>query len=123
MPGKLVSIEHDTNDQADTTVFLVPFNKTFDITRIEITNEADASIHVIGWDTFTDTDEEEHTSEAYQVKVFEYPVASLDGVVVDCQDKAKTVLGTLVARAYTDSGNIISNAKPVRLWVGGYFPF
>jgi len=123
MPGKIASIEHDTTDQEDTPSIVVPFNKIFEITRIEITNKANADITVEGWDTFTDTDEVEHTSIAHEVKVFSYPLASLDAIVVDCQDKAKTVMGTLVLRAYTDAGNIIDSDSPVIVWVGGEFPF
>lgn len=123
MPGKLVSIEHDTDDQEDTEVFSVPWNKTFEITRIEITNKANADITVTAWDEFTDTDGTAHTSASSGVKVFEYPVASLDAIVVDCQDKAKEVINNLVAQAYTDAGSIISDSSPVKLWVGGFFPF
>lgn len=123
MPGKIASIEHDTTGQEDTESIVVPFNKVFDITRIEITNKANADIMVEGWDTFTDTDEADHTTTALEIKKFAYPVASLDAIVIDCQDKAKRILGTLELRAYTDAGNLISSEKPVIVWVGGEFPF
>ena len=117
MPGKMTSI---TTHNTETTAFPVPFNKLFEITRIEINNLANEDIRVRGWDKFTDTDGVAHDSTASPVPLFDYPVASQDGIVVDCQDKAKKVMGILVLKANCGSGTL---SATVEVYVGGKYPF
>ncbi len=120
MPGKMTEI---VADSTDTEAFAVPFNKLFEVTRIQINNRVGEDIRVRGWDTFTDTDGTAHASDASPIPVFDYPVASLDAVVVDCADEAKRVMGTLVLQAVSSSGAAIAGATPVEVYVGGKFPF
>lgn len=120
MPGKMTEI---TADDTDTTAFAVPFNKLLELTRIQINNRANEDIRVRGWDTFTDTDDTVHSSTVSPVPVFDYPVASLDAIVVDCADQAKRVMGTLVLQAVSDSEAGITAETPVEVFVGGEFPF
>ena len=120
MAGKMTEI---TDDNTDFTAFAVPFNKLFEITRIEINNRVNEDIRVRGWDTFTDTDSTAHSSTASPVPLFDYPVASQDAIVVDCQDKAKKVMGTLVLQAVSGSGAGIDASHPVEVYVGGDYPF
>lgn len=118
MPGKMTTI---VDDNLDAAAFSVPFNKVLDITRIQINNRANDDIRVRGWDTFTDTDDTEHTSVASPVPLFDYPVASLDAIVVDCADESKRLMGTLVLQAVSDSGTAIDSN--VFVYVGGEYPF
>lgn len=120
MPGKMTEI---TADDTDTEAFAVPFNKLFDITRIQINNRVTEDIRVRGWDTFTDTDGTAHSSSSNPVEVFDYPVASQDAVVVDCADESKRVMGTLVLQAHSGTGSGISSSNPVEVYVGGEYPF
>lgn len=120
MPGKMTEI---TADDTDTTAFAIPMNKLLDITRIQINNRANEDIRVRGWDTFTDTDGTPHTTASSPVPLFDYPVASLDGVVVDCSDEAKRVMGTLVIQAHSGSGAGIGVSTPVEVYIGGQYPF
>lgn len=120
MPGKMTEI---IDDDLDTTAFAVPFNKLLDITRIQINNRANEDIRVRGWDTFTDTDGTAHTTAASQVVLFDYPVASLDAVVIDCADESKRVMGTLVLQAHSGTGGGITAGTPVEVYVGGEYPF
>lgn len=118
MPGKMTTI---VDDNLDATAFAVPFNKVLDLTRIQINNRANDDIRVRGWDTFTDTDEVAHTTAAYQVPLFDYPVASLDAIVIDCADESKRLMGTLKLQAVSDSGTSIDSN--VFVYVGGEYPF
>lgn len=120
MPGKMTEI---TDDDTDFTAFAVPFNKLFQITRIQINNRVNEDIRVRGWDTFTDTDGTAHTTGANQIPLFDYPVASQDGIVVDCGKEAKRVMGTLVVQAHSGSGAGIAAGTPVEVCVGGDYPF
>lgn len=120
MPGKMTEI---TDDSTDFTAFAVPFNKLFNINRIQINNLANEDIRVRGWDTFTDTDGTVHTTAADEVPVFDYPVASQDAIVVDCSDEAKRVMGTLILQAVSGTGTGITAGTPVEVFVGGEFPF
>jgi hypothetical protein len=120
MPGKMTEI---TADDTDTTAFAIPFNKLLEVTRIQINNRVNEDVRVRGWDTFTDTDGTVHSSSASPVPVFDYPVASQDAIVVDCADKAKRVMGTLVLQAVSGSGSGIDEDHPVEVYVGGEFPF
>lgn len=122
MPGKMIEITDD-DAPGEETAFLVPFNKVFDINRIQINNQANEDIRVRGWDTFTDTDGGVHTSALLPVPVFDYPVASQDAIVVDCSDEAKRVMGTLVLQAHSGSGSGIGALTPVEVYVGGEYPF
>lgn len=115
MPGKMTEI---TADDTDFTAFVVPFNKLFDLTRIQINNRVPEDIRVRGWDTFTDTD-----GTARRVPLFDYPVASLDAVVVDCGDESKRAMGTLVIQARSGSGAGIDADHPAEVYVGGEYPF
>ncbi len=116
MPGKMTEI---VADDTDTEAFVVPNNKLFDINRIEINNRASEDIRVRGWDTFTDTDAVAHSSAASPVPLFDYPLASQDAIVVDCQDKAKRVMGTLVLQAVSGTGSGITGGTPVEVYIGG----
>lgn len=118
MPGKMTTI---VDDNVDAIAFAVPFNKLLDLTRIQINNRANDDIRVRGWDCFTDTDEVEHKTDEYQVPLFDYPVASLDAVVVDCADESKRLMGTLKLQAVSDSGESIDSN--VFVYVGGEYPF
>lgn len=120
MPGKMTEI---TARDTDFTAFAVPFNKLFNITRIQINNRVSEDIRVRGWDTFTDTDGTVHSTSANQVPLFDYPVASQDAVVVDCADESKRVMGTLVLQAYSATAGQIKPATPVEVYVGGEYPF
>lgn len=120
MPGKMTEI---IDDDLDTTAFAIPFNKLLQITRIQINNRANEDIRVRGWDTFTDTDDTAHTTTASPVPLFDYPVASQDGVVVDCGLESKRVMGTLVLQARSGSGTGITASTPVEVYVGGEYPF
>ena len=113
MPGKMTTI---VSEATDAEAFAVPFNKLLDITRIQINNRANDDIRVQGWDSFDDTD-----GTARLEKVFDYPVASLDAVVVDCADESKRVMATLLLQAASDSGTAISSN--VFVYVGGEYPF
>lgn len=126
MPGKMTQITARGLPDAEPTeftAFVVPFNKIFEINRIEINNRVNEDIRVRGWDTFTDTDEVEHSTSAHQIPLFDYPVASQDAIVVDCQDKTKRVLETLVVQAYSATEGAISPDNPVEVYIGGDFPF
>lgn len=125
MPGKMTEIVGDGGpaDDVDFTAFVVPFNKLFEITRIQINNRVNEDIRVRGWDTFTDTDGTPHTSIANQVPLFDYPVASQDAIVVDCADESKRVMGTLVLQAVSGTGSGIDSTHPVEIYVGGEYPF
>jgi hypothetical protein len=120
MPGKMTEITDDGDWSAadDIDVFLVPFNKLLDITRIQINNRVNEDIRVRGWDSFTDTD-----GTARRVPLFDYPVASQDAVVVDCADESKRVMGTLVIQARSGTGTGITEDTPVEVYVGGEYPF
>lgn len=120
MPGKMTTI---IADDTDTTAFAIPFNKLFEVTRIQINNRVSEDIRVRGWDTFTDTDGTAHSSSAVPVPVFDYPVASMDAIVIDCADESKRVMGTLVLQAHSGSGAGLAEATPVEVYVGGRFPF
>lgn len=115
MPGKMTEIKSDDEDYP---AFAVPFNKLFNITRIQINNRVNEDIRVRGWDTFTDTD-----GTARREPVFDYPVASQDAIVVDCADESKRVMGTLVLQAVSGTGSGIDDDHPVEVYVGGEFPF
>lgn len=119
MPGKMTTIDAKDTDH---TAFAVPLNKLLQITRIQINNLANEDIRVRGWDTFTDTDGTAHSTTANEVQLFDYPVASQDGVVVDCGSESKRVMGTLVLRAYA-AGTGIGVTTPVMVYVGGEYPF
>ncbi|MBU1037377.1 hypothetical protein KKF32_05165, partial [Patescibacteria group bacterium] len=71
--------------------------------------------------TFTDTDSTAHSTSASPVPLFDIPVASQDGIALDCQDKAKRVMGTLVLQAVSDSGAGIGALTPVEVYVGGEY--
>lgn len=118
MPGKMTEI---VADDTDTTAFVVPRNELFEITRIQVNNRVNEDIRVRGWDTFTDTDAVAHTTAANPVPLFDYPVASQDGIVVDCADESKRVMGTLVLQAHSGSGAGIGAGTPVEVYVGGKY--
>lgn len=119
MPGTMTTIDAKDTDH---TAFAVPLDRLLQITRVQINNLANEDIRVRGWDTFTDTDGTVHTTIANEVQLFDYPVASQDGVVVDCGKESKRVMGTLVLQAYA-AGAGIQVATPVMVYVGGEYPF